>query len=116
MTVTRYPGMQSRRNIGLRFLRLTLAAERALPEPVPASLCGPPHVRHAEAHRAGDTLPRVSRAGQIVPESARLPAPASRPPRVQRHRPRSTHPVAARDRAVDAVTDDDAVLRFRTPP
>src|SRR5437588_7905842 len=86
MTVTRYPIMQSRRDIGLRFLRLTLAAQRALPEPFPASLRGPPHVRHAEAHRAGDALPRLSRAGQLVPEPARLRDPASRASCVQRHR------------------------------
>src|SRR6059036_325343 len=116
MTVTRYPTMQSRRDIGLRFLRLTLAAQRALPEPVPASLRGPPHVRHAEAHRAGDALPRLSRAGQLVPEPARLCDPASRASRVQRHRPRSTHPVAALERVVDDVEDEEAILRLRPRP
>src|SRR5207248_11769615 len=116
MTVTRYPGMQSRRNIGLRFLRLTLAAQRALPEPVPASLRGPPHVRHAQAHREGDALPLLSRAGQLVPEPARVRDPASRAPRVQRHRPRSTHPLAALECDVDDVEDEEALLGLRPRP
>src|SRR5205823_2137089 len=52
----------------------------------------------------------------LVPELARLRDPASRAPRVQRHRPRSTHPVAALERAVDDVEDEEAVLGLRPRP
>src|SRR5439155_15755165 len=107
--------MQSRRELGLRLFRLALASQRALPEPVPAPLCGASDVRHAEAHRARAALPHLPGAGKLVSGLARVRHPAPGASRLQRHRARSAQPMAARQRADDDVADEEAVFGLRPP-
>src|SRR2546428_6288665 len=115
MTAPRYQCRQSRRELGLRIFHLALASQRALPEPLPAPLRGAPDVRVVEAHRARAVLPRLPGAGELVSGSARLRHPAPGAPRFQRHGSRSAYAVAALQRPVDDVADEEAVFGLRAP-
>src|SRR2546428_10658484 len=116
MTAPRYQCRQSRRELGLRIFHLALASQRALPEPLPAPLRGASDVRVVEAHRARAALPRLPAAGELVSGSARLRHPAPGAPRFQRHGSRSAYAVAALQRPVDDVADEEAVFGLRAPP
>src|SRR5262249_2580991 len=84
-----------------RALRRTLAGVGVFPVILPPPVRLPPDVLDDAAGRAGLPLPRVDRAGLVLPVPARVRDSASRAPCLQRHRARSARARALRERRYD---------------